>query len=110
MTDIRYLALFLALVGCTKTGHVRHETEAAPLGYVHSTLRPYRSWIVSYNEQVKVCESAEPCMGLVPDVIIDTNGNDLLELKGDSIITVKYYPRNYPDAGMLSCRLWRCWG
>ena len=108
MTDIRYLALFLALGGCAKPGHVRHEID--PLGYVHSTLKKHRSWIVSYREQVKVCESAEPCHGLVPEGIIHTNGNDLLKLRGNSIITVKYYPKGYTDAGMLKCRLWRCWG
>jgi hypothetical protein len=100
--------LGLGLVGCTKTGQVRHEIE--PKGYVHSTLKKHRSWIVSYREQVKVCESAEPCLGLGPGVIIHTNGNDLLKLRGKSIVTVKYYPNGYTDAGMLTCRLWRCWG
>jgi hypothetical protein len=108
MTDIRYLALCLALVGCAKTGSVHHEVDS--LGYVHNTLETHRSWIVSYDEQVKVCESAEPCRGLAPDVIIYTNGNSLLELKGDRINTVVYYPKGHADVGMLSCRLWRCWG
>jgi hypothetical protein len=102
------LGLGLGLVSCTKTGQVRHEIE--PQGYVHSTLKKHRSWIVSYREQVKVCESAEPCLGLERGVIVHTNGNNLLKLRGKSIVTVKYYPNGYTDAGMLKCRLWRCWG